>query len=268
MIGFMGNNVLPVRLGEVARVLVLGREFNLSKTAVLSSVVLERVFDTATILVFFGGSLALVELPASYAVTSIYLGAMTIVVFLLFAAYVFWTERFVAATEWILARLRILPATLRSSLTEILESGAEGLGSLRDAKLVSWIVITSGMQWFLMGALVYASLWSFGVHLPLRASFVVMGVVALGVAVPSVPGFFGVIQLCFWVSLSFFGAAKVDVLGASVYFHLAQYIPVTLVGLYYLSRLGLRVGDIATEADGGPAFTPPKVNPGASKAID
>jgi len=74
MIGFMGNNVLPVRLGELARVLVLGREFNLSKTAVLSSVVLERVFDTATILIFFGGSLLLVELPVSYAVTSLYLG--------------------------------------------------------------------------------------------------------------------------------------------------------------------------------------------------
>jgi len=74
MIGFMGNNVLPLRLGELARVLVFGREFNISKTAVLSSVVLERVFDTATILVFFGGSLLLVELPASYAVASLYLG--------------------------------------------------------------------------------------------------------------------------------------------------------------------------------------------------
>lgn len=254
MIGFMGNNVLPVRLGELARVLIFGREFNLSKTAVLSSVVLERVFDTATILVFFGGSLMLVELPASYAVTSLYLGALTAIAFLLFAIYVVWTRQFVVVAEWLLNRLRFLPATFRASLTGMLESGAEGLASLRDAKLVSWIVVTSGIQWFLMGALVYISLWSFGIHLPLRASFVVMGVVAFGVAVPSVPGFFGVVQLCFWVSLSFFGVEKVDVLGASVYFHLAQYIPVTLVGLYYLGRLGLRVGDITAEAEGGPAL--------------
>jgi len=266
MIGFMGNNVLPVRLGELARVLVLGREFNLSKTAVLSSVVLERVFDTATILVYFGGSLLLVELPASYAITSLYLGGLTAIAFLFFAIYVFWTERFVAVAEWILDRLRILPATFRASLSGMLESGAEGLASLRDAKLVFWIVITSAMQWFLMGAMVYAALWSFGVHLPLRASFVVMGVVAFGVAVPSVPGFFGVIQLCFWVSLSFFGAEKVDVLGASVYFHLAQYIPVTLVGLYYLGRLGLRVGDITTEAESESEYRATKVSPGASKA--
>ena len=268
MIGFMGNNVLPVRLGELARVLVLGREFNLSKTAVLSSVVLERVFDTATILVFFGGSLLLVELPASYAVASLYLGGLTAIAFLFLVVYVVWTQQFVAAAEWVLDRLRILPATLRASLTGMLESGAEGLASLRDAKLVSGIVITSAIQWFLNGAMIYAALWSFGIHLPLRASFIVMGVTAFGVAVPSVPGFFGVIQLCFWLSLSFFGAEKVDVLGASVYYHLAQYIPVTLVGLYYLARLGLRVGDITTEADGESEFRPAKVSPDASKAID
>ena len=45
MIGFMGNNVLPAHLGELIRVFVLGRTFALSKAAVLSSVVLERILD-------------------------------------------------------------------------------------------------------------------------------------------------------------------------------------------------------------------------------
>ena len=248
MIGFMGNNVLPAHLGEFARVFVLGREYDLSKTAVLSSVVLERVFDSATILVIFGVSILLVDLPASYAIISLYVAGLTAVAFLVLAVYVFWTERFVRVAEWVLDRLPVLPATLRVKLTKMLESGAEGFASLRDARLVSWIVITSALQWLLMGVMVYVALWSFGLNLPLRASFVVVGVTAFGVAIPSTPGFFGVIQFAFWVSLSLFGAEKADVLAASVYFHLGQYIPVTLVGLYYLSRLGLRVGDITTEA--------------------
>ena len=74
-----------------------------------------------------------------------------------------------------------------------------------------------------------------------------MGVTALGVVVPSTPGFFGVIQFCFWVSLRIFGVDKTDAITASVYYHLSQYIPVTLVGLYYLGRLGLRFGDITRE---------------------
>ncbi len=75
-----------------------------------------------------------------------------------------------------------------------------------------------------------------------------MGVTALGVAIPSTPGFFGVVQFCFWVSLRIFGVEKADAFAASVYYHLSQYIPVTLVGLYSLARLGLRFGDITREA--------------------
>ncbi len=52
MIGFMGNNVLPAHLGELIRIFVLGREFSLSKAAVFSSVVLERLFDMVVILLF------------------------------------------------------------------------------------------------------------------------------------------------------------------------------------------------------------------------
>jgi uncharacterized protein (TIRG00374 family) len=247
MIGFMGNNLLPAHLGELARVFVLGREFNLSKTAVFSSVVLERVFDTASILGFFGVSLLLVELPETFQTATLYTAGLTSVAFLVLAVYVFWTEKFVQTAEWALNRLRFLPTTLRGTLTGMLESGAEGLASLRNVKLAFQIVITSALQWFLMAGMVYIALVSFGLHLPLHASFIVMGVTALGVVVPSTPGFFGVIQFCFWVSLRIFGVDKADAFTASVYYHLSQYIPITLVGLYYLGRLGLRFGDITRE---------------------
>jgi len=69
-------------------------------------------------------------------------------------------------------------------------------------------------------------------------------VTALDVVVPSTPGFFGVIQFCFWVSLRIFGVEKADAFAASVYYHFSYYIPVTLVGLYYPGHLGLRFGDI------------------------
>ena len=244
MMGFMGNNLLPAHLGEFARIYVLGREFNLPKTAVFSSVVLERVFDTASILGFFGVSLLLVELPQMYKTVSLYMALLTAVAFLVFAVYVFSTERFVRAAEWSLNRLRFLPATLRGTLTEMLESGAGGLASLQNARLTFWILITSALQWSLMGVMVYVALWCFGLHLPLHASFIVVGVTALGVVVPSTPGFFGVIQFCFWVSLRIFGVEKADAFAASVYYHFSYYIPVTLVGLYYPGHLGLRFGDI------------------------
>jgi uncharacterized protein (TIRG00374 family) len=248
MIGFLGNNVLPARLGEFARIIVLSHEFKLPKAAVFSSVVLERVFDIASILGFIGVSLLLVELPQTYKTASLYTAVLTTVGFLVFAVYVYWTEQFVKTAEWSLSHLRFLSKAFQRTLTEMLESGAGGLASLRNAKITFWIVITSALQWFLMGVMVYVSLWSFGLHLPLHASFIVLGVTALGVAIPSTPGFFGVVQLCFWVSLRIFGVDKGDAFAVSVYYHLSQYIPITLVGLYYLSCLGLRLGDITREA--------------------
>ena len=75
-----------------------------------------------------------------------------------------------------------------------------------------------------------------------------MGVTAFGVTVPSTPGFFGVIQYCFRISLQPFGLNMAAVLGASVYYHLTQYILVTATGLFFLSRMGLRLGDLRREA--------------------
>ena len=95
-----------------------------------------------------------------------------------------------------------------------------------------------------MGGMVYISLASLDVWLNPMASIVTTGVSALGAAVPSTPGYFGVIQLSFWVSLQMFGVEKADAFASSVYFHLSQYVPVTLVGLYYVNRLGLRLKQI------------------------
>ena len=99
-----------------------------------------------------------------------------------------------------------------------------------------------------MAGMVYVSLWSFGLHLPTLASFLIVGVTALGVTIPSAPGYFGVVQLCFWVSLQPFGVEKADAFALSIFFHLSQYLPVTLLGLYYLNRRGWQLRQIDKEA--------------------
>ena len=247
MIGFMGNNVLPAHLGELIRVFVLGRKFALSKAAVFSSVVLERILDMVVILIFLMMGLRLVKgLPEWVTAGSILMGVLTVLMILFLTAYVLWTSSFIRGAQKVFT---LLGPALRTKLTETVESGALGLTSMRDPRLAFWIILTSVLQWTLMGGMVYVSLWSFGLHLEPLASFVVVGVVALGVAVPSSPGFFGVVQLCFWVSLRLFGVEKADAFASSIYFHLSQYVPVTLVGLYYLSRHGLKLQEIEKSAD-------------------
>lgn len=249
MIGFMGNNLLPAHLGEFIRVFVLGRQYRISKTTVFSSVVLERVFDVIAILLVFGISMLLVKgLPEDYKTASLYLGGLTIAAIFILVAYLVWTERFVRVISWFLSRIPLLSEGIRDRVLGMLESGAVGLAALKNVKLVAGIVITSFLQWGIMGGMVYVSLVSFGIYISPLASFVVVGVTAIGVTVPSSPGFFGVIQACFRVSLVLFGVDEADAVAASVYYHLAYYIPVTVVGLWYVNRLGLRLGKIEEEA--------------------
>jgi len=239
MIGFMGNNLLPAHLGELIRIFVLGREFSLPKAAVFSSVVLERIFDTAVILLFLVLSLFLVEeLPSWVSTTIFFVSILAGLIILFLAVYLFWTKRLIHATRRVFS---FLPERFGRKLTETMEAGVLGLASMQSGGLVFWIVVTSILQWVLMAGMVYVSLWSFGLHLPLFASVVIIGVSALGVSIPSVPGFFGIIQLSFWVILQGFGVDKGDAFASSIYFHLSNYIPVTLVGLYYLNRRGLQL---------------------------
>jgi len=239
MIGFMGNNLLPAHLGELIRIFVLGREFSLPKAAVFSSVVLERIFDTAVILLFLVLSLFLVEeLPSWVSTTIFFVSILAGLIILFLAVYLFWTKRLIHATRRVFS---FLPERFGRKLTETMEAGVLGLASMQSGGLVFWIVVTSVLQWVLMAGMVYVSLWSFGLHLPLFASVVIIGVSALGVSIPSVPGFFGIIQLSFWVILQGFGVDKGDAFASSIYFHLSNYIPVTLVGLYYLNRRGLQL---------------------------
>src|SRR5204862_5789578 len=65
MIGFMANNLLPLRLGEFVRARALGRRENLSKTTVFATVVVERVVDMITLLAIFGIALLLHPIAAT-----------------------------------------------------------------------------------------------------------------------------------------------------------------------------------------------------------
>ena len=88
-------------------------------------------------------------------------GVLTLIICLGLIAYVIWTRAFVTLAEWF---FRFLPGNLNRKLTEMVELGVLGLGSLRDVRLSFWIAVTSVLQWLLMGVMVFIALWSFDIN--------------------------------------------------------------------------------------------------------
>lgn len=245
MIGFAFNNLLPAHLGDLVRVFIFSRQSKAPQTAVLSTVVLERVFDIVAILLILGVGLIFVHgLDPSIRQSAVVFGVAAGCCVLGGLAFVLWTRPFVrlfeAAMEWI----PFLPAGLKKKIAGMLESGAEGLASLKDVRLLAGILATSQAQWLLNGLTVHLALWSFGIHVDPLVSCIVLGVTAFGVTVPSSPGYFGVIQLCFMAVLKFFTKDETAVFAASIYYHMIQYIPVTLIGLWYFNTTGLKIADV------------------------
>lgn len=250
MIGFMGNNILPAHLGEFLRVYVLGRQFQIPKTTVLSTVVLERLFDIVAILCYLWCGIYFAPgLSKDYQTASLFLAGIMPVIILVLAAYLIWTEAVIGLFQKLFSLIPFLPEKLTHLVLEMMRAGAEGMASMKSGRLAFGIIWTSFAQWFINGLSILVALWSFQIEITPLAAFVVLGVTAFGVTVPATPGFFGVVQFCFKISLQPFGVPEAKAFAASIYYHLVQYIPVTLVGLYYSNRTGLKLRDAEREAE-------------------
>ena len=248
MTGFMANNLLPAHLGEFVRVFVLGQQFDLKKTPVLSTVVLERVFDILAILLLLGLSLFFIEgMPEKLQRFCQVFGALSLLGVVVLIGYMTFTKQFVALVAYVFGWFPFLPEKLTTGVLEMLETAAVGLESVRNPKLLSGIAVSSLAQWMLNGLMIYCSARAFGVELTYWDALMVMGVIVFAILMPSPPGYFGVIQACFTLVLCP-RFAQADVFACSMFYQLSQFIPVTLTGLFFMNRIGMTLGSLQSEA--------------------
>lgn len=248
MIGFAFNNLLPVHLGEVIRVMLFAKRQRMKLTPVITTVALERLFDSVAVLSLLAYGLAFVpgldpSIRQSTLILAGCIGGLVAVVLL----FVFWTRPMIHALNAVLGP--ILPRKLGAKLTSFLETMVDGLAALRHPRLFAGILAFSFGNWLVNASVIYMALWSFDLPRSLEISCIVLGLTAVGAAVPSAPGYFGVIQLCFMSVLKVFTDDDASVLAASIYYHLIEYVLVTIVGLYYFNTTGLTLAEVEGEAE-------------------
>jgi hypothetical protein len=250
MIGFAFNNVLPLRMGEFVRCYVFGKQQNQSMTMTISTVFLERVFDSIAILVYLAVGLSFVPpREPMIRVAAWSFGGVMGVLALGGVAYLIWTKPMVAITEWILARMVFIPESLRNRICRMLENGAEGLACLKSVRLVLGLLVISFVKWLLNGAIILLSLWAFHINVTPMVALTLLGAVALSVSLPTVPGYFGVVQAAFSTTLAGLVTNMHAVLAASIYYHLANFIPVTILGLILFNLSGISLKQIEDAKD-------------------
>ena len=239
MIGYMANNILPLRAGEVVRVYIASRHGPRFWTSV-ATLVVERVLDGLAVglmLAFLFLALPVQgELRWPAAIFLILDGLATVALILVAVA----PGGCATMIRGLLHRWR---GAERRCL-DILGTMSEGLQGVRARSHLLPIAASSVGIWLVLAVAVWTGLRATHLdNLPLSASWAVLGFMGLGVSLPSSPGYIGVIQAATVLALDLYSVPRAEALSFSLIFHAAQYFPVTIYGLVLLLVEHVKLSD-------------------------
>ncbi len=255
MIGFMMNCILPGRVGEIARPAILKKQHGIALTTGLATVVAERIFDIGVLMVLlalvFGTVSSQPDLEKTY--FGVHLNRDTLVmaawgvmrlsvVLLLFIGLIaFKTSRELlkrvsrnTARMLAFGNLRILAVTERMArlFIKIIDNFAKGLAMVQKPRQMLACIGLTMLIWAItiLSYIVFAKGCP-GIQLSLLEWTTVMVVVCFFIALPSVPGFWGLWEAAGVFALALFGVMEKDALGFTLVNHATQLFPVIVVGL-------------------------------------
>lgn len=248
-IGFALNNIFPARLGEIARAFALSRAESVPVSGTFGSLVVERFLDSIVLVSFFLVPMALPSFPGADGLLSGAVGALLratfgmLTIFLVgLLALLIFPDPLVHAVEKLCRRR---PGKAGSRIVSMLETFLQALEALRQPVLLTKAVLWSYTLWFWQGLSFWLAFRAFGIDLGFDAALFTMAAVGFAVAIPAAPGFFGTFQLGTDLALSgVFGVPEPTALAFSFGFHLGGFFPITIIGLYYASRLGFSLGEL------------------------
>lgn len=250
MIGYMANNLFPLRLGEFLRAYAIGKSAGVSKAASFATIIVERIFDVLSLLAILALTVFYHTFPDWIEKTAwmIFVASVGFIIFVVFLMEK--TEQTLHAVD---VMLRPAPAQLSEKVRAILRSFLEGFAVFKRAEHYWTILWQSVLIWLSYAGIVYVSLIAFGLdtayNLPLITSLVVLVMVSIGIMIPSSPGYVGTYHLLCIQGLAFFSVPTSEAAGFAVVLHVVNFIPVTLVGLLYFWRENLRFHDAVTEKE-------------------
>ncbi len=238
--GYLLNNIFPFRLGELGRAFILSETTNLSGFFVLSTIFIERTYDLA-----IAASLFLATLPYVFAIDSGQTIAVTVLVVGitgLFTMYLLARNR-----QWIKTKLdefTLQRFVIRDRIVPKIDSFLAGLGVLArwDQFLLSLFLMV--LSWIFGGLELIFLSQSFGVDLELWMVGFIIGMISLGIAIPSAPAGLGVYEVAAVGAFSLLGLSTSTGLAIAFVSHFISIIFTGSVGMYGIFRDGKSISGL------------------------
>jgi glycosyltransferase 2 family protein len=221
LIGYFGNSVLPLRLGELLRVYIIRKEQNLSGSFVIGTVVLERLLDTVGLLLFSILLIFIIPLPDDIKV-SIYWSILVFGIIGLITLLIVLKVKNLKNSHWIVDKIKLFFSAFH----------------VLGGKLSGYTILITVLLWATYWLDVYLVQKSLNMNLGVAGSLVVLIISSLAYAIPSAPGTIGTFHAAVKYSLvTLIGGYSPEIaVTFAIILHAYTYILFTVTGGYYFMK--------------------------------
>ncbi len=230
-VGFLAIASIPARIGELARPYLISKRSSIKMSSALGTILVERVFDSFTVLAIAIIILFFTDLPPWMIKSSIIFFLLALV---MFCFIIFLILRRDAALKLINGILSKLPGKFAHKIDELIHHFIDGFQIITNIKLFLYLFFLSALIWLVDVLAIYMLLESFDFGLPIMASFVLMIILIVGIAIPTAPGYIGNWHFACVLALSLFGLAKAEALSFALVYHFLSMIIVVVLGVAFL----------------------------------
>jgi uncharacterized protein (TIRG00374 family) len=246
VIGFAALTLLPARAGDVLRPYLLARYEGLNPSATFATIVMERVLDLVAVLALLALYVWILSDPA--ALPGQWRGAIELSTAVSAAgALVLMVVMWILASHpervgaLVFASSRVLPHRIADGLAGFATAFSTGFAVAREPRSLVLATLWSFPVWLAIAGETWAVTKAFGIDMSFAGTFLLQGLLVIGVAVPT-PGAVGGYHEAYRIGVTtFFGASNDRAVAAALLTHAISYIPVTLLGVVFMLQDGLSV---------------------------
>ena len=239
-IGFLANNILPLRIGEAVRIAGIAKRSNISVASVAGGLVIERIMDLTMAAVIGVIAIQLAPIPEDLRFGILASGAVLVIILVVLAAVV---RRGLKETD----SLRY--GRLIRFVWNLAARFVAGFGGLGSAKKVVITVVLSAALWALATGTIVLRLMAFGLPPSLPMGLVLMASISLGISIPSAPSAIGVYHWLAAHALMIMGVENDLALGFAFFCHLVDFVSSSGIGVVCMLVEGIGWSDLTASAD-------------------
>ncbi len=236
VIGYMANNILPLRTGELVRAYALSSRTDVRKTAALTTIALERLFDGLTMLGFMLVASLSVALTSPLRHLAVVAGLLFVPMLVALAIVSDGRVR-----DALVARIvPRLPHRIRDRAERTVHSITLGLSILQRRRELAVVAATSLAAWLFEASTYLVVAQAFDLRPGLLVVLLTTAVANLATLIPSSPGYVGPFEAgVLLVLVGVVGITRELALSYALVLHGVLYLPVTLWGLLFWWRESL-----------------------------